>query len=286
MEQQIRHTGIIGQSIQAESPIHVLKSVNDLENLTARVPYYFVRKKAEKLVTAVYLVTGFLSDSEPIKWQIRECGLRILSDVNSVADSQVSEMVHRVKSNVGKITALFEIASVAGFVSGMNLAVLKDEYSILLQIIESQKIGKPEGGYVFAKEFFENQETSISDKKDSIPQNDFSKEHFKKDVGSETNRHQVVDTRKTEYREAQNIVSDNALKNNNVPKNEEKKSRKETILLIIKDKGEHAEVSIKDVVGHFSDCGEKTIQRELTALVEEGVLKKTGERRWSRYSIS
>ncbi|NBD73640.1 DeoR family transcriptional regulator [Patescibacteria group bacterium] len=45
-------------------------------------------------------------------------------------------------------------------------------------------------------------------------------------------------------------------------------------------------VSIKDVTEVITDCSEKTIQRELLALVESGVLKKEGERRWSRYSLA
>jgi hypothetical protein len=34
------------------------------------------------------------------------------------------------------------------------------------------------------------------------------------------------------------------------------------------------------------NCGEKTLQRELASLVKEGVLKKTGSKRWSRYSVA
>ena len=44
-------------------------------------------------------------------------------------------------------------------------------------------------------------------------------------------------------------------------------------------------VSIKDVSLNFTDCSEKTIQRELNSLVLKGQLKKTGAKRWSRYSI-
>ncbi|MEK6878241.1 MAG: hypothetical protein AABY22_01465 [Nanoarchaeota archaeon] len=45
------------------------------------------------------------------------------------------------------------------------------------------------------------------------------------------------------------------------------------------------EIMIKDVVGLINDCSEKTIQRELLTLVDEGILKKEGERRWTRYSL-
>jgi len=44
-------------------------------------------------------------------------------------------------------------------------------------------------------------------------------------------------------------------------------------------------LSVKDFTRVIKDCSEKTIQRELLDLVEKGIVKKEGERRWSRYSL-
>lgn len=49
--------------------------------------------------------------------------------------------------------------------------------------------------------------------------------------------------------------------------------------LVNKNKG----VSIKDISREVRDCSEKTIQRELAALVGQGLVRKVGERRWSQY---
>lgn len=62
------------------------------------------------------------------------------------------------------------------------------------------------------------------------------------------------------------------------PSNE---SRRNLILSLIKQKGP---LSIKDIAGAIPNVGAKTIQRELAALVQSGLLKKEGEKRWSRYS--
>lgn len=59
-------------------------------------------------------------------------------------------------------------------------------------------------------------------------------------------------------------------------------SRKTTILTFIK---QNKEVAIKDIVTHIGDCSEKTIQRELNDLITENLIKKVGDRRWSRYSL-
>ena len=66
------------------------------------------------------------------------------------------------------------------------------------------------------------------------------------------------------------------------PKKTQKKSRREMIVSLMEG---GKEVSIKDIVMHFTDCGEKTIQRELAYLVQTNILKKTGDRRWSKYSL-
>ena len=44
-------------------------------------------------------------------------------------------------------------------------------------------------------------------------------------------------------------------------------------------------MNVKDVLGVVAGVSEKTIQRELLALVDEGILKKEGERRWTLYSL-
>jgi DNA-binding transcriptional ArsR family regulator len=61
-----------------------------------------------------------------------------------------------------------------------------------------------------------------------------------------------------------------------------KSNRRESILSLIKDK---KEVTIKDISSQISDCSEKTIQRELIALLKDKIIEKAGEKRWSRYFL-
>ena len=63
---------------------------------------------------------------------------------------------------------------------------------------------------------------------------------------------------------------------------EKKTNRQEVILETLKTK---SNLTIKDFAKVITDCSEKTIQRELLDLVEKGVIKKEGERRWSTYSL-
>lgn len=59
-------------------------------------------------------------------------------------------------------------------------------------------------------------------------------------------------------------------------------SRRARILTIIEAKGE---VSIKDITDIITDVSEKTIQRELNAMIEDNQIKRIGERRWSKYTL-
>lgn len=58
--------------------------------------------------------------------------------------------------------------------------------------------------------------------------------------------------------------------------------RRQRVLTILEAKGE---ATIKDISEIVTDVSEKTIQRELNAMIEDNLVKRQGERRWSKYSI-
>ncbi len=58
--------------------------------------------------------------------------------------------------------------------------------------------------------------------------------------------------------------------------------RRTRIRTILEAKGE---ASIKDISEIVTDVSEKTIQRELNAMIEDNIVKREGERRWSKYSL-
>lgn len=60
-------------------------------------------------------------------------------------------------------------------------------------------------------------------------------------------------------------------------------SRREAIISVLRTKGPSY---IKDLSTVIRDVSEKTIQRELAALVSEGVVTRTGERRWTTYALA
>jgi len=59
--------------------------------------------------------------------------------------------------------------------------------------------------------------------------------------------------------------------------------RRTRIRTILEAKGE---ATIKDISEIITECSEKTVQRELNAMIEDNVVKRQGERRWSKYSVA
>lgn len=68
--------------------------------------------------------------------------------------------------------------------------------------------------------------------------------------------------------------------NNNL---KDKSGRRERVLSLIRKQGK---VATKDIVDYFPGVSDKTIQRELNKLVDEGKIERQGKKRWSFYSIA
>lgn len=56
--------------------------------------------------------------------------------------------------------------------------------------------------------------------------------------------------------------------------------------MVIEALQKKGDASIKDIARLVRGCSEKTIQRELNVLIDDGRVLKEGERRWSRYSLA
>jgi len=248
------------------------KSVSSSVHNTSPIDYFsqdqsfvFLYKKTEKLATALYMVTNLFGDAEPMKWTLRTKVSHLLSFIigfKDVLESREHEFSNDVKTKVLEIVSLLEVASRSGIVSPMNFAILKSEFMNLVQALSSFKKDTEQGTqFALPKTFFEV----------SRPRQQY-----------------VPKTEGEQHDEYKRHNPD--IKDNNVPyKKEEgqvlfKKTNRQSIIInLIRKK---KEVTIKDIAEVIRDCSEKTIQRELIALIDAGVLKKVGERRWSKYSLA
>jgi hypothetical protein len=101
-----------------------------------------IAKKSEKLVTALYLVTDLMSDSEPIKHGLRKNAVALLSSMNALSQLDVKDRIIELKmslKSVTEITSLLHVAVTTGIVSKMNGDLLMDGFRSLQLVLEKKQ---------------------------------------------------------------------------------------------------------------------------------------------------
>lgn len=320
----------------------------------------YIMRKAEKLTTALYLVSDIMSDREPMKWTIREIGVEILSDVtvsSTLATSARITDLRYIMKKVESIIAFLDIAQSTRMISEMNARVLKKEYVGLRHDVEAEWNCTYEQSRVILNESFFNvphvEELSSGSKEDVANGGVRKAVNFEPTIQSVTplrevgtpsgrtnttplapvvpmtggKREEIKVTPKEprvhverlpdkKFARPDFLSGTSALENRSTPVVRPiftlhgaiahahtdvvrpgslerqrleigstlvvRDDRRKIILALIKQK---PEIAVKDITKSISGVSEKTIQRELLAMVAEGILEKHGERRWSTYGI-
>ncbi|MCU0660234.1 MAG: DeoR family transcriptional regulator [Candidatus Pacebacteria bacterium] len=242
----------------------------DLLHTEARKSFYIsLSQRAEKVSTAIYMITNHIDEKEAIRTSFRDAALALVLDVVSLEDPlrSVEETFQLLGTTTVKIESLLRISDTVGMVSTSNATILQKE---IIAIREQCQAGQKFYALATLDDVLKNMypETASDSQKKSETGDAVTQ------LLSETN----TLSKKTDILSTEK--NDNKI--NSFGVSTSFTERKEKILEIIKDKGE---VSIKDISTDFQGCSEKTIQRDINALVDEGRIMKTGDRRWSRYSL-
>jgi len=242
---------------------------------------FFIHKKTTRLVSAVHLLTDLLSESEPLKLEIRKTSLKTISVVFS---EKVFSDQKTWSRDTGlafvRLASFIETAYLGGIISFMNFSLITKEISNLIKIVSDYEPGFLEK--VIGEDFLWDHKGQDKGQENVRDSGNFGEGNFKGQESKEFFKGQNNTRRSYELGEKNFEFSKEIVKSDDSKKTE-KNSRQIEIIGIIKDR---REVSIKDISDTIKDCSEKTIQRELLAMVASGVLKKVGERRWSRYSLN
>ncbi len=251
--------------------------------------------KVNKLITALYIVTDILDSEEPLRGKLRTAGSDILSDIYLLRTTRSNSVSYRVIGNILKTISFLDIASTVGILSSMNCGILRSEFVALKdsvnQALENYAVLS---GEVNLSNFFNNKEpepkektenrSSFSITKAYIPEIKKTLESTRIGVQKGSTLLKAI-TDKVTDKNLQMPIKDMHTNRDNF--NVLKQERRDVILNIIKERKDGA--SITDIrnaaYGPLKDTGEKTLQRELVAMVTEGVLKKIGSKRWSRYAV-
>lgn len=282
----------------------------DKENI-----FISLNSKTNKLITALYMVTDIMDKDEPLRNKLRSAGTDILSDMHVVSYRTDSNLISKNISRISEVVSFLELASTIRMISEMNYSILKKEFINLRDSLV--KNNNPILIADFLNQNLSNtnqtEETELNSEArpvagsqaGSSKENSFSTES-KKEI---SNRQQVAQKNTSashansmrigvqkgstlmkaikDIKDIKNIKTfEKSSMSNKVNFDNLKKERRDIIVKIIKDKKEATITDIKKAAyGSLAKCGEKTLQRELIAMVNDGVLKKAGEKRWSRYFL-
>lgn len=267
-QKDIKKTGLNYSHISDNS-----SNFSNIKSLSTIDTFEFANKKTEKLVTALYLVSDCMETDDAIKGKLRLLGVELLSDIyklSTVSQIEKSNYISISLVRVYELLSIIEIACTIGFISEMNTAILKKEFLLLVSDLKSNQEKEKNFTFILDEKMFNLPE--------SIARQDLAQEERIKDKRTSFNTMSFMNN-KSQLSSSKNDFSSVALS--------DRKDRTTKILEIIKDSHNgQSGVSIKDISLSFIDCSEKTIQRELNSLVIKGQLKKTGAKRWSRYSIT
>ena len=215
----------------------------------------YIFKKTEKITSALYLVSGLLKDDEPMKWELRGKSMDLLTSSFTASSSLPGDknaVIQSLFSAALETVSLLNVARISNLISEMNHTLLIKEIDHILGMLRDRLAQSAEkAGYVLSESFFKTP--------------DLYSTGFRN-----PNEGQLL---KMKSREGDLSRPENI---------DKKQKRQENIINMLKGQGN---LTIKDFSKVIKDCSEKTIQRELLELVDKGLVKKEGERRWSRYSL-
>ena len=268
--------------------------------------FSFSYTKTNKLITALYIVTDILDNQEPLRNKLRSLGTDIISDISNI--SGYKDLSNFMSNKVGAVVSLLDIACAINLISEMNCNILKKEFIELKQSIEKFNDNSSMFNNNLSLSEFLKEETFLEPKIENNILNNVnknlnnSKGHMTS-IGVQKGSTLLHALNKVEEKALRDIkeikISKTNIMSNRInPVSRQggfdnlKKERREAIIKIIKAcpaNGVEKGATITDIKNKASgvlvSCGEKTLQRELVSMVQGGVLKKIGEKRWSRYFL-
>lgn len=205
-----------------------------------------ILKKGIRISGATYKLTDYFDPDEPARHYMRESASKLVVSVVSYTGSlpvEPSLLIKDITDSINSLMSFIDVLNMADIVSRTNFEIMRAELLSLKELVEN---------------YFHDRYGH------ALTLDDFMK---KIDV--------PVLPEKVSFNGQLAALSE--IRSNGVTRGSDRQVK---IFEYIKSKGSS---SIRDLVLIIKGCSEKTIQRELQALIEAGLIKREGERRWSRY---
>ncbi len=241
------------------------------QNKAAEIAY----KKGERIVLATHLVTNFVPKDEPVRAAVRTHSQQLLGSVMALRDGlhrTDSDTVRSVTASIREILSLLDIVHASGYISDMNLEMLKYAYADLARFIHTSASAPASEGVALSEQDFvapSREEKKVLSHGHSNGQKKTLTDTSVKDTV--TDSISITDTKQETSKRPQSLRA-----------KRQRKNRRMAVLDIVT---KHNPVHIKDIAKELPEHSEKSIQRELASLVADGVVKREGSKRWTTYSL-
>ena len=233
--------------------------------------------RVQKITRAIYRVTDIMSDEEPLKWEIRRKAVNVFTAFTSLRNKDCFEQIAGFEKSeyfIEQTLAVCTLLSGDMSISSLNFEIIKEEYLATKDLIVKEK---KNNGNLIKSVLADNRGPLKLSKLELVPEiaqiNEIDKE---------------VDKEKVENISSKSL-NPNGQSNGqlvrqktNVQSNVRNEDRKKKIIDILKNKDK---ATVGELAGSFNDYSEKTIQRDLLELVDKGLLKKRGDKRWRVYYL-
>lgn len=225
-----------------------------------------VYRRAERIAAGVYMLTAHISDTEPIRARARASANSLIASCLALRDHMrpsSSSSVHDVLSEIRYQVSIMRLLAVGGFVSDANAGVVIEALDELGNFIHaSQRSILSENVSLTKDDLIDVR--SVTFKPTSNSAKDMSDKAYVRQESAPSPIKDMSDIRQDSPRSGESV-------------------RVQSILEILRSGGS---LGIKDIATNLPEYSEKMIQRELLDLVSRGAVKKTGHKRWSRYSAA
>lgn len=226
--------------------------------------YQEVFKRGERIASVVFYVLSYIDTTEQTRvhrdnlsdkaMQLHEA---LITSLN-LHEYEAQEGIHTLMHTVVALESALHLSAAARLITSSVESTIYEEIDTLKRIMKNHYLKQADEPYSFMEE------PAVQSSSPATPQTPSS-----------------TPTPTTQRSEARPPVTRKrpASKPTSTP---DQSARLERIKTVLEAKGE---ATIKDIADVVNDCSEKTIQRDLNNLINQGAVKREGERRWSRYTI-
>lgn len=224
-------------------------------------------RRAERLVAALHILTSHVQEDEPVRHSIRTAGIKLLSDMLALRDemrTSNSSKMRVAQSTIRELISLVRMLAVSGLISIQNADVTVEAIDEL-------------GNFLHLAQRTPLSESTVLSREDLLSAG-VTPEKRTNLLIKDTTILSVMKTDKTKAVFTDNVrgAARDSRTNGSV------NVRSQEILGVLRSGGA---MGIRDISSNLPEYSEKMIQRELASLVVAGRVKKTGLKRWSRYSL-